>query len=75
MSSKGDEVISSQFQFVDLAGSERLKKTGASGATRLEGININRGLLALGNVISTLGDPAKKGQYVNYRDAKITRLL
>ena len=40
MSSASDEIITSQFQFVDLAGSERLKKTGASGATRLEGFNV-----------------------------------
>jgi hypothetical protein len=39
---------------VDLAGSERIKKTGATGMTMKEGININRGLLALGNVISAL---------------------
>ena len=40
-----------------------------------EGININKGLLALGNVISALGDPDKKGKFVPYRDSKITRLL
>lgn len=44
--------ITSKFHFVDLAGSERLKKTGATGAVMKEGININMGLLALGNVIS-----------------------
>jgi kinesin family protein 4/21/27 len=41
---------------VDLAGSERIKKTGAIGTTMKEGININMGLLALGNVISSLTD-------------------
>jgi kinesin family protein 4/21/27 len=46
--------LCSKFHFVDLAGSERLKKTGASGNTMKEGININMGLLALGNVISAL---------------------
>jgi hypothetical protein len=40
---------------VDLAGSERAKRTNASGARLKEGININKGLLALGNVISILG--------------------
>lgn len=44
----------SKFHFVDLAGSERAKKTGATGNTLKEGININMGLLALGNVISAL---------------------
>lgn len=31
--------------------------------------------LALGNVISALGDQAKKGGHVPYRDSKLTRLL
>ena len=43
-----------KFHFVDLAGSERAKRTGATGQRLKEGININRGLLALGNVISAL---------------------
>ena len=40
-----------KFHFVDLAGSERAKKTGAVGAQLKEGININKSLLVLGNVI------------------------
>ncbi|CAG8741792.1 17395_t:CDS:2, partial [Racocetra persica] len=58
--------ISSKFHFVDLAG-ERAK----------EGISINSGLLALGNVISALGDPtkAKHITHIPYRDSKLTRLL
>ena len=40
----------------------------------LLGININRGLLCLGNVISALGDDKKCG-FVPYRDSKLTRLL
>ncbi|OAD80972.1 hypothetical protein PHYBLDRAFT_90417, partial [Phycomyces blakesleeanus NRRL 1555(-)] len=52
---EGDWIItSSKFNFVDLAGSERLKRTAAEGDRRKEGININAGLLALGNVISAL---------------------
>lgn len=31
--------------------------------------------LALGNVISALGDSMKKGSHVPYRDSKLTRLL
>jgi hypothetical protein len=46
--------MTAKFFFVDLAGSERAKKTGATGATLKEGININLGLLELGNVISAL---------------------
>jgi centromeric protein E len=45
---------------VDLAGSERQKSTGASGQRLKEGANINKSLLALGAVISKLGDVAKK---------------
>ncbi|KAI8582490.1 hypothetical protein K450DRAFT_170870, partial [Umbelopsis ramanniana AG] len=73
---EGDWVIThSKFHFVDLAGSERLKRTAAEGDRRKEGININGGLLALGNVISALGDPSKKSTHVPYRDSKLTRLL
>jgi kinesin family protein 4/21/27 len=41
------------------------------------GIHINKGLLALGNVISALGDEKKRkeGMHVPYRDSKLTRLL
>jgi kinesin family protein 4/21/27 len=45
-------VITSKFNMVDLAGSERLKRTGAQAERMKEGISINSGLLALGNVIS-----------------------
>ncbi|KAI8371106.1 P-loop containing nucleoside triphosphate hydrolase protein [Blakeslea trispora] len=74
------EVISkrleSKFHFVDLAGSERLKKTNAVGERAREGISINSGLLALGNVISALGDESKRQQqHVPYRNSKLTRLL
>src|SRR6266511_2762027 len=42
-----------------------------------EGISINSGLLALGNVISALGDhsKAKHTTHIPYRDSKLTRLL
>lgn len=39
---------------VDLAGSEYAKKTGATGERFKDGVNINKGLLSLGNVISAL---------------------
>lgn len=71
----GVVTTTSKFNFVDLAGSERMKRTGATGDRAKEGININSGLLALGNVISALGDPSKKGSHVPYRDSKLTRLL
>ena len=40
-----------------------------------ESVHINSGLLALGNVISALGDPKRKATHVPYRESKITRLL
>lgn len=70
--------VTAKFHFVDLAGSERIKKTGATGNTLKEGININMGLLCLGNVISALTDPATRGnptKFVPYRDSKLTRIL
>lgn len=66
----------SKFHFVDLAGSERIKRTLATAQGMKEGININKGLLILGNVISTLAaQSSKKGGFVPYRDSKLTRLL
>lgn len=70
------EVRKCKFHFVDLAGSERAKRTGAQGQQLKEGIDINKGLLALGNVISALGDEQKRGKvFVPYRDSKLTRML
>uniref|UniRef100_A0A3Q2ZUY0 Kinesin family member 21B n=1 Tax=Kryptolebias marmoratus TaxID=37003 RepID=A0A3Q2ZUY0_KRYMA len=69
------ETLMAKFHFVDLAGSERLKRTGATGERAREGISINCGLLALGNVISALGDQTKKAGHIPYRDSKLTRLL
>ncbi|KAJ2724395.1 hypothetical protein GGI07_001996 [Coemansia sp. Benny D115] len=75
-SAAGPVRIESKLHFVDLAGSERLKKTMAEGDRKREGIAINSGLLALGNVISALGDPARSGHaHVPYRDSKLTHML
>lgn len=41
---------------IDLAGSERASATSAKGTRFIEGTNINRSLLALGNVINALAD-------------------
>ena len=40
-----------------------------------EGTSINLGLLALGNVISALGDDSGPKTHIPYRDSKLTRLL
>nr|XP_056722092.1 kinesin-like protein KIF7 [Euleptes europaea] len=69
------QVLTSKFHFVDLAGSERVVKTGSTGERLKESIQINGSLLALGNVISALGDPRRKGSHIPYRDSKITRIL
>lgn len=69
------QVLTSKFHFVDLAGSERVVKTGSTGERLRESIQINSSLLALGNVISALGDPHRKGSHIPYRDSKITRYL
>ncbi|XP_068595439.1 kinesin-like protein kif7 [Brachionichthys hirsutus] len=71
----GPQMLSSKFHFVDLAGSERILKTGNTGERLKESIQINSGLLALGNVIGALGDPRRKGSHIPYRDSKITRIL
>ena len=70
-----EEFMVAKFHFVDLAGSERAKRTGATGNTLKEGISINKGLLALGNVISALTEEGKKNNHVPYRDSKLTRIL
>jgi kinesin family protein 4/21/27 len=57
----GRDKMTAKFQLVDLAGSERAKKTKAEGERFKEGVNINRGLLALGNVIAALGDEKTRG--------------
>ncbi|CAM9373236.1 unnamed protein product, partial [Ectocarpus sp. 13 AM-2016] len=64
-----------KLSLVDLAGSERAAATQNRGVRLVEGANINRSLLALGNCINALGERGNKGQFVPYRDSKLTRLL
>ncbi|XP_005401812.1 PREDICTED: kinesin-like protein KIF18A [Chinchilla lanigera] len=64
-----------KMSLIDLAGSERASSTSATGTRFVEGTNINRSLLALGNVINALADTKKKNQHVPYRNSKLTRLL
>ncbi|CAG9799552.1 unnamed protein product [Chironomus riparius] len=72
----GTGSTTAKFTLVDLAGSERSKKTKATGTRFKEGVKINQGLLALGNVISALGGgTASSNGYISYRDSKLTRLL
>lgn len=64
----------STLSIIDLAGSERASVTKNRGDRLLEGANINRSLLALGNCINALCEN-KKGNHIPYRDSKLTRLL
>ena len=61
-----------KLSMIDLAGSERAAETKNHGIRLLEGANINRSLLALGNCINAL---ASGSHFVPYRDSKLTRLL
>ncbi|KAI2659276.1 Kinesin-like protein KIF21B [Labeo rohita] len=69
MSQSEYETLSAKFHFVDLAGSELLPPPRFNTAHSLFC------WLALGNVISALGDQSKKAGHVPYRDSKLTRLL
>ncbi|KAH9447234.1 hypothetical protein Pst134EA_029267 [Puccinia striiformis f. sp. tritici] len=60
---------------IDLAGSERASVTKNKGERLLEGANINKSLLALGNCINALCDPKTRGNHIPYRNSKLTRLL
>ncbi|XP_058519227.1 kinesin-like protein KIF18A isoform X3 [Ochotona princeps] len=64
-----------KMSLIDLAGSERATATSAKGTRFVEGTNINRSLLALGNVINALTDTKRKNQHIPYRNSKLTRLL
>ncbi|SCZ95244.1 BZ3501_MvSof-1269-A2-R1_Chr1-3g01646 [Microbotryum saponariae] len=69
-----DSQSSAILSIIDLAGSERASVTKNKGERLIEGANINRSLLALGNCINALCDPRSRG-HVPYRDSKLTRLL
>ena len=71
-----NRVIFAAINLVDLAGSERASKTEATGARLKEGSNINKSLMSLGNVISSLAENANgKKKFIPYRDSKLTRVL
>ncbi|RXW21176.1 hypothetical protein EST38_g4689 [Candolleomyces aberdarensis] len=60
---------------IDLAGSERASATTNMGQRMIEGANINKSLLALGNCINALCESGGATRHVPYRNSKLTRLL
>ncbi|XP_051000259.1 kinesin-like protein KIF18A [Acomys russatus] len=64
-----------KMSLIDLAGSERASTSGTKGTRFVEGTNINKSLLALGNVINALADTKRRNQHIPYRNSKLTRLL
>ena len=75
------EINIAKLSLIDLAGSERASNTNNRGLRLIEGANINKSLLALGNCINALCELTKmnsaqqKQQHIPYRDSKLTRLL
>jgi len=71
------EIKIGKLSLIDLAGSERASANFSRGIRLIEGANINRSLLTLGNCINALCEANEKGTkpYVPYRDSKLTRLL
>ena len=66
-----------KLNLIDLAGSERASVTKNTGIRLIEGANINKSLLTLGNCINALCESSIKGTkpHIPYRDSKLTRLL
>ncbi|KZT62930.1 kinesin-domain-containing protein [Calocera cornea HHB12733] len=60
---------------IDLAGSERASATKNMGERMVEGANINKSLLALGNCINALCESGGRTRHIPYRNSKLTRLL
>lgn len=65
----------SRLSLVDLAGSESVRQTHAEGDRLKEGAQINKSLLALSMVISSLSSGKKDIGHVGYRDSKLTQIL
>jgi len=65
------ELLTARLNLVDLAGSERCQKN--IGKRLVEGSNINKSLLQLGNCINALASVGPK--FVPYRNSKLTLFL
>jgi kinesin family protein 18/19 len=55
------EINIAKLSLIDLAGSERASNTNNRGMRLIEGANINKSLLALGNCINALCELTKNG--------------
>ncbi|XP_044750368.1 kinesin-like protein KIF14 [Coccinella septempunctata] len=64
----------SRVSLVDLAGSERLNNSHNNEERIRQGVSINKSLMTLGKVISSLAD-LRRNQFVPYRDSVLTWLL
>ena len=74
------EIKYGKLSLIDLAGSERASVTLNRGNRLIEGGNINKSLLSLGNCINALYEANEKGNknnkyHIPYRDSKLTRIL
>lgn len=70
-----EERTMATLSIIDLAGSERASATTNMGQRMVEGANINKSLLALGNCINALCESGGRTRHVPYRNSKLTRLL
>ncbi|KAG8913431.1 kinesin-like protein Klp5 [Tulasnella sp. 417] len=70
-----EERTMATLSIIDLAGSERASATKNMGDRMVEGANINKSLLALGNCINALCESGNRTRHVPYRNSKLTRLL
>lgn len=67
-----DTETKAKLNLVDLAGCESVKKTGNQGSTFHEGVNINKGLLSISQVMIALSTNAA---FIPYRQSIITSVL
>jgi kinesin family protein 18/19 len=70
-----EERFMGTLSIIDLAGSERAAATTNMGQRMVEGANINKSLLALGNCINALCESGGAVRHIPYRNSKLTRLL
>ncbi|XP_057806903.1 kinesin-like protein KIN-7J [Salvia miltiorrhiza] len=65
--------LAAAVNFVDLAGSERVSQSSSTGTRFKKGRHVDRSLVTLGAVISSLGQGGS--EHIPYEDSKLTRIL